>query len=471
MKIFKKLLSVSVAAAMCCGVVALSACGPDGAKAREEFIDNIEKQSVTATDINSVITAKNYYGSDCVTGTTTVNAKIDFAAGNGDILYSESVTGGTEEGTVYGYAFLREWDVLVDTEEYETEVTDYSVLNLVRTDIADLVAGQTGTEIDFSEVPIDEILSGGISFANYMLSSFANAAGALTVENGTAVIDLNKAVYNFAGDIKTLVNGITAETTVGDLLDNATVRKYAMVFTELASTEDVQTGITQLAAMAAMLQMMTPDQIAEMGEYGEMIAMAQALLKDVNISALANVKPDKNSTTYDYIVKILKSDEFNAVVSGIVLNAMSQGTYATAASMPVTISLTDMKVGELLAISSEEEITVDEALKNLRDGVAKAFENITETAITVIVSEEDYDGGAATEYKTVISDAKITYTVDGEKITGQSVVLKIAESVDGALSSETEVSVTVDYSDTVSLVDISNANVVTPSPDGEETVY
>ena len=101
---------------------------------------------------------------------------------------------------------MREWELLVDENEYETEVTDYSQLNLKLIDVSDIIGDETDMDLDLSTLPVGDLLGGGMGEANRLLSTFANAAGALTMENGAAVIDLNKAAYNFANDVKTLNN-------------------------------------------------------------------------------------------------------------------------------------------------------------------------------------------------------------------------------------------------------------------------
>ena len=306
MKIFKKLLAVFLASAMVCSTAALSACGnPDKEEEeRNEFLNQITQQAINAVEIEAVGLTVTHSGDVTGTVTTDVNAKLDFRTGNGDVLYTNKYEAATVDATTYGYAFLREWELLVDENEYETEVTDYSQLNLKLIDVSDIIGDETDMDLDLSTLPVGDLLGGGMGEANRLLSTFANASGALTMENGAAVIDLNKAAYNFANDVKTLVNGITAETTIGQLLDNAILKKYATVFTELISIDEISLLIEQLVVYAQTFQTMTPEQIELLPEETRKIAeLAQTLLKNVNIGALLNVKPDKNSSTYEYIVK------------------------------------------------------------------------------------------------------------------------------------------------------------------------
>lgn len=283
------------------------------------------------------------------------------------------------------------------------------------------------------------------------------------MENGAAVIDLNKAAYNFANDVKTLVNGITAETSIGQLLDNAILKKYATVFTELISIDEISLLIAQLVVYAQRFQTMTHEQIELLPEETRKIAeLAQTLLKNVNIGALLNVKPDKNSSTYEYIVKILKSDEFNAVIAGVIANVIAQSPDGSAQlPFPANVKFTDISVGQILSLSAGDAEGVEDVLRNLRAQVEKTFESVKQNQIETF--EYVFDGEAMVKLKKAISDARITYKMDNGKITTQSFAAKITESVDEEILKETEISVKMKYVTLVALADISNANIIVPS--------
>lgn len=465
MKIFKKLLAVFLASAMVCSAAALSACGnPDKEEEeRNEFLNQITQQAINAVEIEAVGLTVTHSGDVTGTVTTDVNAKLDFRTGNGDVLYTNKYEAATVDATTYGYAFLREWELLVDENEYETEVTDYSQLNLKLIDVSDIIGDETDMDLDLSTLPVGDLLGGGMGEANRLLSTFVNAAGALTMENGAAVIDLNKAAYNFANDVKTLVNGITAETTIGQLLDNAILKKYATVFTELVSIDEISVLIAQLVVYAQTFQTMTPEQIELLSEETRKIAeLAQTLLKNVNIGALLNVKPDKNSSTYEYIVKILKSDEFNAVIAGVIANVIAQSPDGSAQlPFPANVKFTDISVGQILSLSAGDAEGVEDVLRNLRAQVEKTFESVKQNQIETF--EYVFDGEAMVKLKKAISDARITYKMDNGKITTQSFAAKITESVDEEILKETEISVKMKYVTSVALADISNANIIVPS--------
>ncbi len=465
MKIFKKLLAVFLASAMVCSAAALSACGnPDKEEEeRNEFLNQITQQAINAVEIEAVGLTVTHSGDVTGTVTTDVNAKLDFRTGNGDVLYTNKYEAATVDATTYGYAFLREWELLVDENEYETEVTDYSQLNLKLIDISDIIGDETDMDLDLSTLPVGDLLGGGMGEANRLLSTFANAAGALTMENGAAVIDLNKAAYNFANDVKTLVNGITAETSIGQLLDNAILKKYATVFTELISIDEISLLIAQLVVYAQRFQTMTHEQIELLPEETRKIAeLAQTLLKNVNIGALLNVKPDKNSSTYEYIVKILKSDEFNAVIAGVIANVIAQSPDGSAQlPFPANVKFTDISVGQILSLSAGDAEAVEDVLRNLRAQVEKTFESVKQNQIETF--EYVFDGEAMVKLKKAISDARITYKMDNGKITTQSFAAKITESVDEEILKETEISVKMKYVTLVALADISNANIIVPS--------
>ena len=242
----------------------------------------------------------------------SMEMKVNIANGNMDgVMYSEKsrkeqfADGETEdymyEDYIYknksiSYVFLRNWNAFsydiydsVDEDNQEPQVEEV-------TDWRDVVLEYGGkvTESMPMEFP-EEAMGMYFSYepaVNILLLNLASAADAVKIESGKATIDINKLVDNALSDATSALQSFTDKTTVGELLDNAIIAKY----------------------LSAIFNIFTVDEVKELLE----LYLEGSEMEEMINSILAAVEPDANSTTYQYIVKLVKSAELYNLVNGIV---------------------------------------------------------------------------------------------------------------------------------------------------------
>ncbi|MDE6001177.1 MAG: hypothetical protein K2G96_02510, partial [Clostridia bacterium] len=342
-----------------------------------------------------------------------------------------------------------------------------------------------------SESSIDSSTSAyvplGLNQANYALISFVSTADALTIESGKASVDLNNAVYNVVQDLKEVVNGLTEETTLGDILANEKVRKYLTVFTELVPATLVSAGVAKLPELLEMLNSLTPEDASEFGEMGTFVLMAQAILNGVSFDDIAQITPD-GTVTYDYLIKLLASDAMRDIANTVLVNLMTVmggGNGGDAEQVSVLAdggeeveglfpNLTNISVGLILDMVNAGKPDADKLdLETLKTNFAAMTDSVTEEGFYFAMPKIGSSEGSNPDDGTVmqeagedeaptlmyVSGAKIEYALSGASVTGISFELNVTTNA-GDMEIVSEYSASITYtSSAYRLADISNNTV------------
>lgn len=400
-KIFRTLLAVMVAVVMSFGIVALAACGPNdngdennnnnstnnpGLSTGNETYDSIIGTEFAAATLNSIVT----FGED----EANVNAKVNLN-GTADVEYAM-------EGDGYMYFFLRDWKVYGTYAN--NEITDFTGAELEGfVDVNQVVEAylefiaESGVELPkeitdlISLDKAGDLIEDTLGGVNYAILSLADAANAVTTANGTVTVNFNKMAYNMVQDVKAFVNGLTETTTIGDILGNATLKKYVQILTELTTPQEIIDTVKEAAAELSKAMAGTPA-LYENGESetdetqtSQSTAMIALVLQQIN-TLFDTVKPDANSSVYDYIVKVLSSQELVDMI-----NTMMQSAGAPAGT-GLTKKITEFTLGEIMAMipteNGEDPLTFT-AVKQIMTGAINAYTSgITETVLSVSVEDD-----------------------------------------------------------------------------------
>ena len=438
MKIFKKFLAAIIAMVMAFAVFAFAACktddndnggtnggneGTEGGNGgtntktpAQQLLEAVDKSTSyveISAEYSYVSRYENYTLSSLdeekpaettvrnTTDTQSISGHVDIEKGNGDIttVYSEENTRGGEVETYGGtsYMFLRGWHAFGGAPEDEEEVTDYSKLSLqylgnLNEQLGSAIAGITGGSqgnpdgnrpAALAEAPgldAGALALPAVIKANSVLVNLAVAADTLEVKDGVYTVDVIKTLNKVYTEISAVVNALDENTTVGEVLSNKTVEKYLSAITAVVPAETVY------SLVCSALDEMSP-------------AMKEML------SFIPGIKPDENSTTYDYIVKLVSSDEVKTLVNGLL---EKQGAPAEAL---FTTTLDKAKLNDVLALAEMSVAGVKEMVKNLPVEFADGKLTITSK-------------GERSESVTVYKELSLGYTVKDGTLTGQTVSAK-----------------------------------------------
>ncbi|MDE6504938.1 MAG: hypothetical protein K2L42_03620 [Clostridia bacterium] len=507
MKNFKKLSALGVAAVMGCSVFAFTACNPDDGNGGDEGITGVSgehaalingalEQEIKALGADfsvTVNTADDYYNyengkkttvieekSEKYVLDTAVNVKANLESGDLDVSVFES---GAEESaeTSYMYAFMRSGKLFV-SDELEEAITDYSKSELLYLgalkDFMEFPEDGEGTEeisgaLDgiLGSVNLEEevgaAIEGVLAMESYTVMALADAFGALTVEGGKATVDLNKAVFNAVKALKEFVNGISFETTVGEIINNKTLK-------------GVLTPFVNLVTPAELIKAIKDNLVAPEGSDQQTAAM-YAMMKELADKVL--LQPAAKETAYDYLVRVISSQELINVINDMI----KEMTGTTQIAFNKTLD--KLTLGFVLGMGGVTEAQFKAQLGEIKATIEALSQNITDTSVTIETTSEENNGpsiggggvspAAAGSEVTFVSEnkienLKIVYTLDGNKITGQNVTAKVTNT-EGRLLSASEwyesvavvnVQGAVKYEASVSLANINGAKTVE-----EEEIY
>ena len=374
------------------------------------------------------------------------DAKLNVKTGDGDISYSEnkkktvSVTknGNTETEEIkadeYFYAFIRDWNLFTYSGNgEESNITDFSDVTFNWDGTVDesygewLAVSEYGSYIDEM---LKSLLGGEFTVGNAVQSLFvpatsysniilADSLGAVIFEKGKATVDFNKAAYNLVRCIKSFLDVIDENTTFGDVLSNKTVKSLIEASTASVTSAEIYESIEDLIAGISSIETEDGTTVGEIFE---------AMGVDV---ASYIVAPDADSTVYEYIVKIVGSNELKELINKFLK------FICEANKIPVTISLNNTldktAIDTLLGYAGS-------SVKALKTSFGKLTENISQTEFKVSVTKPyietkvarfdkdlghfvmmDYHIGIPTTSTFSIKNFKLEYTLDGYTVTGMKI--------------------------------------------------
>lgn len=425
--------------------------------------------AIFQTEIGYSTTKSIYAGSSSVTKTVVSSTTDDiFAVGAADLTNGDidlAITDGRTEvsGTVsdsenfVSYFFRRDGHDFISRNVGAQISEDYSGLTLT-------YGGETEFEDEIAEIfSILPAFGAGVP-TNYVIAKLADITGALKVGKDSATIDVNAVLYNTATDLHGVLRGVSENTTLEALLQNATVKKYISPFTELIPVEDAASFIANLKYADLLFLTADDKYLASIGLTRELFDKIADRFFGVDFGLLSKIEPDDESTTYDYILKLIKSEELRDV-----LNAAFFPVAEESEKLP---KISDLTISECMVLAgiAEDEVSGKFAYaKNYAD--AFISDSFTPTAFTYTKrptsplvrdykSEKPEAGGPTEKY--TLSDAVIEFdlTEDGAAGTEHISFLLLKSETEGAGAEVTlteqslAVAAAIDFSEAVSLADV-----------------
>jgi hypothetical protein len=360
----------------------------------------------------------------------TVEGKFNLSDQSGDVLESTIKHKLTTTTYSYNYAFLREGSIftLFDATAKKSVWNEDVTLSYVGADgLLDSVTEMEG--IDAStlatvEAYLPVILSGSSSYLNAGLLALANYTGAATEEENKVTVDLNKALYTLARDMRVLLTRVEDDTTVESFLKDSLVVEYMNNLMKDTSTDDLSgtRGILLSLLKSGMLNDYIGNADGEMDE--EVISLLIQFL---------SIQPVKNSTTYEYLVDLLCSDELSALLTYIIQQQTSTA---------VELNIGEISINDLL-----------DGLGTSKADLVAALKKVEENQFSFTVTTQN------ASYPVTLSDAKLIFNLNDDKTVASTDIDMTVKVSDVPI----DVNATIGYSDEkATLTDISACTVSIP---------
>lgn len=428
MKIFKKLATFLAVGAMSVSAFAFTACepaspnGPSGSGngsgnaalingVREQKYDFIVQSLASETNVSGKSFSLNEDGTkgaeiadSAYTAKTgmTQSGKINLADGNADISAVQTSEAGGQKSSEYTYSFMRNWNLFEYVSEEETE--DFSGVTL---DYYGNASGQLPDTVD-GLIELSDIAEQGLGTVNYLLLTYGDNFGGLTVAENKATLDLSKTLYNMVQSLKTLVEGIKDDTTVGGVLADETVKKLLTPVLDLIEPAQI---------IAAVSGVLSPE-----SELGQILAQLEIDVADIL------GEPAEGETSYEYLTRLIGSEKLSNAIN-TVLAAMAEMQNAQAISLPATLD--KVSVSFLATL-------MDTNLDALKATVGELAKSVTAASVTTATVECYVDIETGYRYyegedlptdavlvpvttNTTVKNLKVEYTLDGNTVTAQKI--------------------------------------------------
>ncbi len=233
----------------------------------------------------------------------------------------------------------------------------------------------------------------------FIIMSLTDNFGALKVENSTATADLLLMAQNIVKEAKDFVNSINGDTTIGDLLNNKAVKGVLEPLLNVIEPEIFRQMLPSLTLQILVSTTQSQDALMQLLE----------IYNSVDWEAIL-VEPDEGATTYDYLIKFISSEALRVEASKVIAaleNAEDIPQLPVEIELPVTLD--KMTIDYFVRFSGH-------TLAELKEEVLPYLDCVTENGV-VLSSEILGDNMLDVE----IAEAKIIYTLNGKKVTGQRV--------------------------------------------------
>ena len=238
-----------------------------------------------------------------------------------------------------------------------------------------------------------------LNFETFIVMSLTDNFGALKVENSTATADLLLMAQNIVKEAKDFVNSINGDTTIGDLLNNKAVKGVLEPLLNVIEPEIFRQMLPSLTLQILVSTTQSQDALMQLLE----------IYNSVDWEAIL-VEPDEGATTYDYLIKFISSEALRVEASKVIAaleNAEDIPQLPVEIELPVTLD--KMTIDYFVRFSGH-------TLAELKEEVLPYLDCVTENGV-VLSSEILGDNMLDVE----IAEAKIIYTLNGKKVTGQRV--------------------------------------------------
>ncbi len=330
--------------------------------------------------------------------TGTASGKINILDGDMDLVAESN----TEGDKYYSYAFARDWALSIYSSE--EKVTDFNGKTLQTVgNLKELISSNPIITEILGDTDLGELASAVLlPVTGASVLALGDEFDALTVNGGDYSVDVNLLVYNLLQRVNNFLKSLTNTTTIGELLAKNEVKELINAFTAGMDGAAMQTMFAGLLEEFANTPVDANHTIADMFEMD---------IKSVAVAA------DANSTAYDYIIKVVKSNELKALISEYI-------SLVTEMEFELPVTVDKLVLNDLLQAASNNQATIT----GIQQGFEQAISDITKTQCPVGAkrhSISNYPEGAIPpaepSYESYLSGFKVTYTVTGSKLTKMSV--------------------------------------------------
>lgn len=342
----------------------------------DAVIDGIMPQSLDYLDgsftLNMSLSGEHTDGDASVA--LTGKAKFNGADGDADVatkeIYSEEGSEPFNQTHLY-HSFLRGWKVYL----YGAKENEEDILNRY----------EDGCLEDYGDVkeyfaPIKpELLVKYAPRHNYTLLMLAKETGFVKIEGDKLVVDVNGTIAAMKTVIDTFLDNAKSTDTIGEVLTNPLVANY----------------------FKAVLNIVDPEDLPEILSWLYFLDEEEQGL----IDALMEVPADEGSTTYEYLLKLIKSNEAYVAAKDYIAKTFD-------ASLPSKIeNVTLQFVADVVV--DEKNTDFAEFISNVKEMFDDLFLEVTDKKVAI--KEKYY----SQFYE--LSDTKIVYTIKDDKIVSQDV--------------------------------------------------
>lgn len=233
----------------------------------------------------------------------------------------------------------------------------------------------------------------------FIIMSLTDNFGALKVENSTATADLLLMAQNIVKEAKDFVNSINGDTTIGDLLNNKAVKGVLEPLLNVIEPEIFRQMLPSLTLQILVSTTQSQDALMQLLE----------IYNSMDWDAIL-VEPDEGATTYDYLIKFISSEALRVEASKVIAaleNAEDIPQLPVEIELPVTLD--KMTIDYFVRFSGH-------TLAELKEEVLPYLDCVTENGVSLNPEILDFN-----TLDVEINEAKIIYTLDGKKVTGQRV--------------------------------------------------
>ena len=393
MKLLKRVIAISGAAALIAGGAAFSACanGEDDAKTFDNVITATADAGYKSADISGGFTATMTMTANGADVSRDITAAISgvrsLSSLSSDIKVVAEGTGISSsaqqgEGVAYAYAYMRDGAIFTASAEEEIKDSDIASTQFTVADMfADLgIAGGMLASTDGLE-------------ADMKLVEFLNELGLVTTGDTAITVDCVQLVKYFVEGVEGIFEDLTDTTTVEDVYSDEFVSDIINAAETFVSAQELYEMLTLMS-----------------GGAGGDVADPTVPSEDVSVATAAEVQeelvpvPAEGATLYEYIGSLLEVE-------------VTEGT--AMADLPV-VTLLSMMVGSSEPVSAEE-------LKAAVESVLGIIE-FKEGGMTVSVPSES-------PVVINISELEVALTVKDGVITGETVSLDMSVSASTTVES------------------------------------
>lgn len=300
MKKLTRFIALLLCAIMTLSLFSFAGCHKEKLK---EIVAAIESQEVKALALDAGFSMQIKQPGTTQSLSFSLDSKMNIEKEELDLAMSTSVKQKYQTESAYVYGFLREETLF--TYNDTAAVSDWTDKYLTVNDLSasfeafDQTMAEILSQLDVDLATLTEMEEDSMSDIGETLSFF-DFMGSLSIKGNVITIDLNKCLYKFSRDLISVLKDLENDTTLADLLKHRTVKKYLNYFLREQKAEDVQADLKDL--------------LAEIPE-GVLPSTVRSKLND-----LANVEPKKSEAATDYLLRLLRSEEFDAVMQAMGLD-------------------------------------------------------------------------------------------------------------------------------------------------------